>query len=72
MLELEAELLLNGHHDPVVGTALIRSELHRLPRAIQHVHDAVVKGMNEGKDLCTLQQEIGLPPNAKWARATAS
>ena len=31
--------------------------------AIQYVHDAVVKGMNDGKDVFTLMREIKLPAN---------
>jgi alkyl sulfatase BDS1-like metallo-beta-lactamase superfamily hydrolase len=50
VLDLEADLLLYGHHEPVVGADLIRSELTAYRDAIHHVHDAVVRGMNEGKD----------------------
>ncbi len=63
VLELEPELLLYGHHEPVEGAALIRSELTAYRDAILYVHDAVVAGMNAGKDLATLQQEIQLPPD---------
>ena len=65
VLDLEADLLLYGHHEPVVGADLIRSELTAYRDAIHHVHDAVVRGMNEGKDLCTLQNGIGLPPECE-------
>ena len=63
--DLEPEVILYGHHDPVVGAELIRRELDALHAAIHHVHDAVVKGMNDGKDLETLQQEITLPPECE-------
>jgi alkyl sulfatase BDS1-like metallo-beta-lactamase superfamily hydrolase len=62
VLDLDAQLLLYGHHEPIQGADLIRSEVTAYRDAILHVHDEVVKGMNEGKDLCTLQQEIELPP----------
>jgi alkyl sulfatase BDS1-like metallo-beta-lactamase superfamily hydrolase len=62
VLALEPELLLVGHHDPVEGKTLIRSELERLRAAVLHVHDETVKGMNAHKDIHTLMQEIGLPP----------
>jgi alkyl sulfatase BDS1-like metallo-beta-lactamase superfamily hydrolase len=62
VLELDAELLLYGHHQPIAGRALIREELERLHGAILHVHDHTVKGMNEGKDVHTLMREIVLPP----------
>jgi alkyl sulfatase BDS1-like metallo-beta-lactamase superfamily hydrolase len=65
VLDLDAELLLYGHHEPVVGATLIRTEITAYRDAILHVHDQVVKGMNEGKDLCTLQQDIAVPPECE-------
>lgn len=62
VLALEPDLLLVGHHDPVAGRDLIRSELLRLRAAVQYVHDQTVRGMNAGKDVWTLMQEIRLPP----------
>lgn len=61
VLDLEPEVVLYGHHGPVEGADLIRRELTAYRDAIHHVHDAVVRGMNEGKDLATLQREIELP-----------
>jgi alkyl sulfatase BDS1-like metallo-beta-lactamase superfamily hydrolase len=62
VLALEPELLLVGHHQPVEGKELIRSELERLRDAVLYVHDETVKGMNEHKDIHTLMKEIELPP----------
>jgi glyoxylase-like metal-dependent hydrolase (beta-lactamase superfamily II) len=62
VLALEPELLLVGHHAPVAGRDLIRSELLRLRGAVQYVHDETVRGMNEQKDVFTLMREIELPP----------
>lgn len=61
VLELEPELLLVGHHDPVVGKGLIRTELERIRAATLYVHDETVLGMNEHKPLHQLQKEIRLP-----------
>lgn len=58
---LEPDLLLVGHHDPIAGRELIRSELLRLRGAVQYVHDETVRGMNAGKDVWTLMREIELP-----------
>ncbi|MED5261418.1 MAG: alkyl sulfatase dimerization domain-containing protein [Myxococcota bacterium] len=58
---LEPEMILYGHHAPVIGRELIQEELACLKGAILFVHDAVVEGMNEGKDVHTLMQEIELP-----------
>ncbi len=60
--ELGAEMIAYGHHDPIVGKELIEEELTVLRDAIHYVHDAVVEGMNAGKDVHTLMQEIELPP----------
>ncbi|MFW2388709.1 MAG: alkyl sulfatase dimerization domain-containing protein [Polyangiales bacterium] len=62
VLALEPELLLPGHHGPVVGKELIREELTRLRDAVRYVHDETVRGMNHGKDVHTLMREIQLPP----------
>ena len=65
VLDLEPQMILYGHHAPVEGTEVIRRELTAYRDAIHHVHDAVVDGMNAGKDLATLQQEIALPPECE-------
>ena len=62
VLALEPELLLTGHHGPVVGKETIREELTRLRDAVRYVHDETVRGMNHGKDIHTLMREIQLPP----------
>ena len=62
VLDLGAETILYGHHQPVVGKALIEAELTALRDAILYVHDETVKGMNEGRDVHSLMAEIELPP----------
>lgn len=62
VLALAPETLLVGHHAPLRGRELIRAELLRLRGAVLHVHDAVVAGMNEGKDVHALMRDIALPP----------
>jgi len=61
VLALKPEILLNGHGDPIMGNAEITRRLTRYRDAIQYVHDETVKGMNAGKDVFTLMQEIKLP-----------
>ncbi len=61
VMDLKPELLVYGHHEPVAGAEVIQAELTAYRDAIHHVHDEVVKGMNAGKDLTTLQNEISLP-----------
>jgi alkyl sulfatase BDS1-like metallo-beta-lactamase superfamily hydrolase len=61
VLALKPEIVLSGHGDPINGNAEITRLLTRYRNAIQYVHDEVVKGMNSGKDVFTLMQEIKLP-----------
>ncbi|HLY42231.1 MAG TPA: MBL fold metallo-hydrolase [Terracidiphilus sp.] len=61
VLALKPEIVLNGHGDPIIGQEEITRRLTRYRDAIQYVHDETVKGMNEGKDVYTLMQEIKLP-----------
>lgn len=60
-LTREPELLLPGHGEPVVGKAEVKRRLTEYRDALLHVHDAVVRGMNEGKDVETLVKEVSLP-----------
>jgi alkyl sulfatase BDS1-like metallo-beta-lactamase superfamily hydrolase len=61
VLALEPELVLPSHGEPIRGNAEIKRRLTRYRDAIQYVHDAVVAGMNAGKDVYTLMHEIHLP-----------
>jgi alkyl sulfatase BDS1-like metallo-beta-lactamase superfamily hydrolase len=62
VIALKPEIVLNGHGDPIRGNAEITRRLMRYRDAIQYVHDETVKGMDQGKDVFTLMQEIKLPP----------
>lgn len=62
VLALEPELLLPSHGDAVRGSEEITRRLTQYRDAILYVHDATVRGMNEGKDVYTLMREIELPP----------
>ncbi len=59
--QLGAELLITGHGDPIRGADQIRSSLDRMHAAVTFVHDAVIAGMNDGKDVHTLMRDIRLP-----------
>ncbi|MEM0955794.1 MAG: alkyl sulfatase dimerization domain-containing protein [Pseudomonadota bacterium] len=59
---LQPQMILYGHHAPIEGESLIQEELSALHDAILYVHDETVSGMNAGKDVFTLMQEIKLPP----------
>ncbi|OMC23923.1 MBL fold metallo-hydrolase [Mycobacterium colombiense] len=59
--DLQADVLVTGHFEPIRGSERINAELTRLRDAIQYVHDQTVAGMNAGKDVRTLMREISLP-----------
>ena len=61
VLALKPDIVLNGHGEPIVGNQEITRLLGRYRDAILYVHDEVVKGMNSGKNVYTLMQEIKLP-----------
>ena len=61
VLALEPELLLVGHHQPVVGRARIREEIERVRDAVRYVHDETLRYMNRGDDVYTAMREIALP-----------
>lgn len=63
VLALGPEILLPSHGPVVRGSARITAELTKYRDAIQYVHDEVVKGMNEGKDVFALMRDIHLPAN---------
>jgi alkyl sulfatase BDS1-like metallo-beta-lactamase superfamily hydrolase len=61
VMALNPEVILPSHGAPVVGATVIKENLTRYRDAILYVHDAVVRGMNEGKDVFTLMREVRLP-----------
>jgi alkyl sulfatase BDS1-like metallo-beta-lactamase superfamily hydrolase len=63
VLALKPEIILPSHGTPIIGNAEIVKQLTRYRDAIQYVHDETVKGMNAGKDVWTLMNEIKLPPD---------
>jgi alkyl sulfatase BDS1-like metallo-beta-lactamase superfamily hydrolase len=62
VLALKPDILLLGHRMPVTGSAEIARQLTKSRDAILYVHDAVVRGMNDGKDVFTLMRDVHLPP----------
>lgn len=62
VLALKPEIILPSHGVPVIGAAKVQTTLTQYRDAILYVHDAVVAGMNQGKDVWTLMREVKLPP----------
>ena len=61
VLELKPELLITGHFKPIEGQKLIRKEVKNLHDAVEYIHTKTVEGINTGKDMHELMQEIVLP-----------
>jgi len=70
VLALKPETVIPSHGAPIHGAAEITKRLTRYRDAIQYVHDAVVAGMNDGKDVFTLMRKSSFRRISKWARAT--
>lgn len=51
---------LMGHGRPLVGKRTIRETVTRFRDTMIYLHDETIKGMNQGKDVYTLMQEITL------------
>jgi len=61
ILELEPEMLVPSHFYPILGKDYIRETVTKIRDAVAYVHDAVIEGMNDEKDVYTLMNEIRLP-----------
>ena len=62
VLELDPEILVPSHFEPIFDKEKIREGVTRTRDALMYVHGRVIEGMNAGKDVYTLMREIGLPP----------
>lgn len=63
VLALDPEIVLPSHGPAIQGPDTVKRELTKYRDAILYVHDATVKGMNDGKDVATLMREVKLPPH---------
>jgi alkyl sulfatase BDS1-like metallo-beta-lactamase superfamily hydrolase len=63
VLSWRPEILLPSHGPVITGETEVATRVKMYRDAIRYVHDAVVMGMNEGKDVYTLMREIKLPEN---------
>jgi alkyl sulfatase BDS1-like metallo-beta-lactamase superfamily hydrolase len=59
--QLQPEVLITGHFDPIYGAERINSELIRLRDAVQYIHDETVTAMNAGDDVRDLMARVTLP-----------
>ncbi len=63
---LDAKTIITGHGEPIRG-AEVKAGLDRMYDAVSWLNEAVIAGMNEGRDVFTLMREIQLPEALKIA-----
>jgi alkyl sulfatase BDS1-like metallo-beta-lactamase superfamily hydrolase len=68
LIDLEPELLITGHGDPLRGQENIRAALSKIRDAVQYIHDETVRRMNAGEDLHTILSAVELPPKLTLSR----
>lgn len=61
VLSLKPEIVIPSHGVPIIGSTEVVKRLTRYRDAIQYVHDETIKGMNAGKSVWALMQEVKLP-----------
>lgn len=61
LLAIHPQTVVPGHGQPFSGSEQIQKEITRYRDAIHYVDEAVVEGINTGKDLYTLLSDISLP-----------
>ena len=69
VLELDPRMVVPSHFEPIEGRETIREGVTLMRDALQYVHDAVIEGMNDGKDVYTLMAEIQLPAHLEVSQA---
>lgn len=62
LIDLEPEVLITGHGEPVRGADKVRESLTRMYDAAKYLREETFKGMNEGKGLWELMESIKMPP----------
>ena len=65
IMALKPEMIFPGHGEPIIGKENVLRNLRRNRDAIKYVYDKTIKGMNEGKSIYELMNEIQLPEEYK-------
>ena len=61
LIALDPDMVLPSHFDPISGSGQVGRDMRRMRDATQYIHDQTLAGMNEGKSVWQLMQEIELP-----------
>ncbi|MCX2981530.1 MBL fold metallo-hydrolase [Halieaceae bacterium IMCC14734] len=65
MIALQPEVIVPSHFSPVVGLENTVGGMQRMREAVDSVHAQVVAGMNAGKTLYQLMEEVRLPAGSE-------
>lgn len=63
--DLQPELVVTGHGEPIRGADKIQADLQTMHDAVSYIERETIAGMNAGKDVHTLMREIALPEALK-------
>lgn len=61
MVALNPEIILPSHFDPLTDAEQLQGDLVKMREATRYIHDATIAGMNAGKTLWQLMDEVRLP-----------
>jgi glyoxylase-like metal-dependent hydrolase (beta-lactamase superfamily II) len=59
--DLDPEIVITGHGDPIVGKERIRADLDKMDAAVRYVRDYTLAGMKAGKTVHELMREFAFP-----------
>lgn len=68
IIAMRPKIIVPSHKNPISDQALIDDGLMAMRDAVQYVHDATVKGMNDGKTVYQLMNEIRLPAHLQLSQ----
>lgn len=63
--DLDAEIVITGHGEPIVGRDKIRADLDRMHAAVSYVRDYTLEGMKAGKTVHQLMREFAFPDDIR-------
>lgn len=63
--DLNAEMVISGHGEPIVGADRIRADLDTMHGTVSYIEQETIAGMNAGKTVQQLMSEIQLPDELK-------
>ena len=65
LIDLDAELLITGHGDPLEGATHVRAALTKIRDAVRYMHDETVRLMAAGHSLSEIMAAVELPDALK-------